>query len=126
MYYVISKNGLLVGVTTENAYSFNLPDVNIHEFDGLIPDLNSMVWNSDSESFVGSGEILTQLAFLNRFTMQERLAIRASTNPIVSDIMKLLEVANFISVKDSSAIQSVYYLASIGLIDQTRISEILQ
>lgn len=124
-FYALSKDGLLVGMTYENPYQFNLVGVSIHEFDGKMPDLNSSVWHSELEEFVQAPGLLSKLDFLNRFTLEERLAIRASTDTIVFDIMKLLEAADFIDVTNQSTIQGVQYLAIAGLIATTRISEVL-
>lgn len=126
MYYVLSKNGVMVGVTKENAYAFNLQDVSIHEFDGDIPDLNSSTWDAASESIINRTDHITRLNFLNRFTIEERITIRASTNPVVFDIMNLLEAAQFVDVNDHSTIQGVNYLASVQLLTQNRVQEILK
>ena len=124
-YYVISRDGVLVGVTKENAYNFNLPNVSIHEFDESIPDLNVSSWDSGTETFtVGVGTI-TKLSFLNRFTITERLAIRASTDPIVNDIMKLLEVAEYVNITDTNTVNGVGYLAMVGLVQPARVAEVL-
>lgn len=125
MYYVISREGVMVGVTKENAYIFNLPNISIHEFDEDIPDLNTSVWDSETETLVTQGGMVTKLTFLNRLTVTERLAIRASTDPVVNDIIKLLEVADFVDTTDNSTIQGVQYLAMVGLITSERISEVL-
>lgn len=125
MYYTITKDGLLVGVTKENAYGFDLPGVSIHEFDGNIPDLNSSVWSDEAGELVSDTKTLTKLLFLNRFTMTERVAIRASTDPIVIDILSLLEIAEYVDVNDQNTMQGVGYLAMIGLIANERVAEIL-
>lgn len=124
MYYAISKNGKLVGVTTENAYNFNLPDVSIHEFDGPIPDLNSTMWDDQSETLIANPTMITKLAFLNRFTLTERMAIRSSTDPIVADIMNLLEIAEYVNLTDPNTTQGVGYLAMVGVIAPNRVTEI--
>lgn len=124
-YHVISRDGVLVGVTKENAYSFNLPNVSIHEFEEDIPDLNISVWDSQSESLITAGGTLTKLNFLNRFTITERLAIRASTDPIVNDIMKLLEVAEYVDTTDTNTINGVGYLSAVGLLASNRVPEVL-
>jgi hypothetical protein len=124
-YYAITRNTELVGITTANAYSFNLPDVSIHEFDGIIPDLNVTVWDFTIEELVERPAALTTLMFLNRFTFQERTAIRGSEDPVVVDIMYLLDAATYVSVTDNNTIQGLGYLAMIGLIAQSRLPEIL-
>jgi hypothetical protein len=124
-YHVITRDDKLVGVTTENAYTFNLPDVSIHEFDGSVPDLNTYEWNPAVDEFTLASTHVTKLGFLNRFTMEERINIRSSQNPIVIDIMNLLEVAENISLTDPTTINSIGYLAYVGLIAPTRVAEIL-
>lgn len=124
-YHVISRDGILVGVTKENAYSFNLPNVSIHEFEEDIPDLNISVWDEATESFIVGAGTISKVTFLSRFSVNERLAIRASTDPIVNDIMKLLEVAEYISTTDPTTINGVNYLAYVGLIAPNRVTEVL-
>ncbi len=125
-YHVITRDGMLVGVTTNNAYSFNLPNVSIHEFEETtIPDLNFNSWNSELEQFVPTSGIYTRREFLLKFTLPERIAIRASQDPVVVDIMNMLDLASYVSIADPATQQSVGYLASIGLINNNRIAEIL-
>jgi hypothetical protein len=124
-YHVITRGTKLVGVTTEDAYTFNLPDVSVHEFDGSIPDLNTYVWNIELEELTLSASVVTRLAFLSRFTLEERINIRSSNDPIVQDIMKLLEATNTVVLTDPTTTMSVGYLAQAGLIAPTRVAEIL-
>lgn len=126
IYYAITRNGVLIGITKENAYAFNLPDVSIHEFDGIIPDLNTSQWDEATESLVSDTSMITKLTFLNRFTMSERMAIRSSTDPIVLDIMNLLEIAEYVDVNDQNTMQGVGYLAMTGLLTNERVAEILR
>lgn len=124
-YYVITRNGVMLGLFKISPYDLALANATIHEFDGPIPDLNTHVWDSALESLVLDSGMLTKLDFLNRFTLNERLAIRASADPVVADIMKLLEVATYVSVHDAATVQGVNYLASVNLVEATRVMEIL-
>lgn len=124
-YHVITRDGVLIGVTTSNAYSFNLPNVSIHEFEDDIPDLNTNTWNPEIEEFEQSIGILSRREFLMRFTLSERISIRASIDPVVLDIMNMLDLASFVNLSDVSTQQSVGYLAQVGLIQPARITEIL-
>lgn len=125
-YHVITRNGILVGVTTSNAYEFNLPDVSIHEFDdAAVPDLTTHTWNQEADQFEMTVGILSKREFLTRFTLSERIAIRESTNPVVIDIRNLLDLAEFVRLNDPETQQSVGYLASIGLVTAQRMQEIL-
>ena len=125
-YYVITKNCQLVGITYEDAYAFGLDaSFSIHEFDGTVPDLNTHVWNDSMEDFSQGGTIITKYQFLARFSMTERVAIRASTDPIVNDFMKILEVVENIDVTNQDTINGVQYLVYAGLITPARAGEIL-
>jgi hypothetical protein len=72
-----------------------------------------------------SGNVKTKLEFLSSFTMSERMAINASTDPVIVDIMKLFDAAQFINLGDQVTINAVYYFASVGVIAATRAQEIL-
>jgi hypothetical protein len=127
MYYVITRDdSIVVGITKHNAYELNLPNVSIHEMEDPIPDLNQHVWNFQTGEFDRAGYIYTKRQFLAKFTLEERTAIRASTDPIVIDIMNMLELAEYVSVIDPTTQQGVGYLAMAGLIAPTRVQEILE
>ncbi len=68
---------------------------------------------------------LTQLAFLRRFTAEERIAIRASTDPVVQDFLHLLELAQEIRLDDYDTMAGVGYLESLGLLDEGRAVAVL-
>lgn len=132
MYYVITRNeDTLIGVTYDNAYLMNIPDSSIHEMDGAIPDLNVHRWDFQLGEFVRTEgvngvSVYSKLQFLSKFTINERIAIGASTNPVVQDIMKMFNLANYIDVDRQDTQQSVGYLAQVGLIQPSRVAEILQ
>lgn len=127
MYYVLTRDdSVLIGITRDNPYTFNLPNVSIHEMDDPIPDLNQHTWNFQTGQFDRAGYIYTKREFLSKLTFEERTAIRASTDPLVQDIINMLELAEYVSIQDPATIQSVQYLAMAGLIQPARVSEILQ
>ena len=66
--------------------------------------------------------------FLMLFTSEERVAIRAERNndPIVSDFFSVLEISEFIDVKEDTTINGVNYLASKNLLTQQRAAAILK
>ncbi len=126
MYYVLTRNGnTFIGLTKDNPYTFNIENISIHEFDGRVPDLNQYVWNYEIEDFERNGTIYTKREFLSKFTLMERSAIRASTDPIVVDIMNMLEMAEYVDVTAAETQQGVGYLALTGLIAAERVQEIL-
>lgn len=126
MYYVITRDdSIVIGITTENAYEFNLPNVSIHEMDGSIPDLNQYAWDHLSGEFVRNGTVYSKREFMTKFTLNERATIRASADPVVIDIMDMLDMAEYINTQDPATIQSVQYLAMAGLIAAERVTEII-
>lgn len=68
---------------------------------------------------------LTKLQFLRRFTASERVAIRASSNPIIIDFMSLLDLALDVRLDDPDTIAGVNYLETLELIGAGRAAEIL-
>lgn len=70
---------------------------------------------------------MTHLYFLSRFTPQERLAIRGSTatDPILDDAMFMFNQAKNIDVELPLTQQLVGYLALQGLIDASRVPQLL-
>ena len=70
---------------------------------------------------------LSPIEFKLRFTAPERVAIYQSTDLIVKDFVSLLDDVRLTQVDLTlqSTIDAVGYLAAQGLIEQTRVSEIL-
>ena len=69
--------------------------------------------------------LLTQLAFLRRFTPQERIAIRSSTDPIIIDFLHLLSLAQDVRLDDLDTVAGVNYLEQQALLAEGRAAEIL-
>lgn len=68
---------------------------------------------------------LTKLQFLRLFTTAERIAIRASSDPVIVDFLQLLDLAQDVRLDDPDTVQGVHYLESEGLIAAGRAAEIL-
>lgn len=68
---------------------------------------------------------ITKLQFLRRFTAEERIAIRASTDPVIVDFMALLDLAEDVRVDDPDTTAAVAYLTALGLLATDRDAEIL-
>ena len=125
-YCVITKNSNLFAIVIGDPYTLGLSnEYSIHEMDGAYPDLNIVSWQDGEGSWVESTDKLTKLKFLNRFTMQERIAIRSSADPIVLDIMNLFDAAEYISTQDTDTVQGIGYLAVVGILTNSRVAEIL-
>lgn len=70
---------------------------------------------------------ITKLAFKQRFTAEERIAIRtaAAVNPIVYDFQDLVDSATYIDLERPDTVAAVNALEQYGLIAEGRASEIL-
>ena len=127
MYYITYKTdtGELVGVSPEDPPS--IEGFTKLSYGDSVPNLDNLIWDKNQTKFVSDprNPVITKLQFLSRFTMQERLAIRASTDPVVQDIMNLLNLATEVNVTDQQTMMGVGYLAMVGLIDNLRVAEIL-
>lgn len=124
-WFVLTKDGQhLVGVTTQNPYVMGLQEgMSVAEFSGQIPDLNFSAWDFGNDVFKST--LTPRLNFMSRFTVAELAAIRNSTDLTVKDIMERMDVQKYINTLDQLTIDSVNYLATLGLIAPERTSEIL-
>jgi hypothetical protein len=68
---------------------------------------------------------MTPLAFLRRFTAEERITIRASTDPLIVDFIALVNLAQDILLDDPDTMRGVGYLEQQGLLAAGRTAEIL-
>ena len=70
---------------------------------------------------------ITKLAFLNRFTSDERIGIRtaAAQSPAIADYLAMLDAAQDIDLTDARTIGGVQALEDAGLIGEGRATEIL-
>ena len=88
------------------------------------------VWNPATLAFdppPPAPLVLTPLQWLMRFTPAERIAIRAArvTDPVVEDIMDLLDKAQEVHPAEPATVQGVQYLVSVGLLTPARGAEVL-
>lgn len=70
---------------------------------------------------------ITKLAFLNRMTADERIAIRAAAqqSPAIHDYMAMLDAAQDVDLTDPRTVGGVHALEAAGLIGVGRAAEIL-
>lgn len=70
---------------------------------------------------------LTPYAFLSRFTLPERITARtlAKTDPVVEDILFMVQNAQGVYLTDASTINGVQYLQTVGVLTEIRAGEIL-
>lgn len=74
-----------------------------------------------------TGAVFSKLAYLRRFTQEERIAIRtaATQSPALADYLALLELAEEIDTRDADTIAAVHLLEQLGLLADGRALEIL-
>jgi len=125
-FYVLTKAGVPVSIVFDPPFPVTDPEISAHTFDEPFPDLNVSSWNPVTERYEVTSNQLTKLMFLNRFTVGERIAIRASTDPIVEDVMQLFDAATYITTTDPSTISALNYLDTAGLLTSARVQEILR
>ncbi len=85
------------------------------------------VWNPTSLSFVTpvNKGILTRLEFLSLLTQPIRTAIRSSSDPVVQDILFLLEMSSQVQLNNPLLIEGLSYLVSVGLLTSAQQTSIL-
>ena len=93
-----------------------------------MPDFAKEEWNPAIQAFFTKhGVGLSKLEYLRRFTVNERVAIRAAAaaNPVLADYLAMLELAQEINLRDTDTIAAVNMLEQAGLIGTGRAAEIL-
>ena len=94
------------------------------------PPQPGKVWNPASLAFdmdpPPEPEIWTPVAFMQRFTAAERIAIRAAerNDPMIEDFFELVRVAGEIRSDHPMIAQGLAYLQSQGLLTAGRAAEI--
>ena len=90
-------------------------------------DYQHTEWTPDAQPVAPTSRTLTQLEYLRRFTVEERVAIRAAAkqNPRLADYLQLMELAQYINTGDADTIAAVTLLEQTGLIAAGRAQEIL-
>jgi len=69
---------------------------------------------------------LTHLQFMTRFTMEERVAIRAAakTDPVIDDFLELLEISDYIYPAHEMTLAGLQYMVSQNLLTSERAVEV--
>ena len=77
--------------------------------------------------FIGGDMRITKLGFKQRFSQDERIAIRTASaaNPVVFDFQDLVDSATFIDLSRKDTVDAVNALEQFGLIAAGRASQIL-
>jgi hypothetical protein len=94
-------------------------------------DVAGIGWDYDGVKFTPAEMPIemkiTKLSFKQRFTAQERIAIRtaAATNPVVYDFQDLVDSATYIDLARADTIDALKQLEQFGLIAEGRSDVIL-
>ena len=130
MYNIITVNGdgIVIGIQqTSSAYTLGANQYFVQTYD---ESLVGQTRNSDgtfTPTTTPPDMRVTKLAFKQRMTAAERIAIRtaATTDAIVYDFMDLVDSATFIDLARQDTQDGVNYLESAGLLAAGRAAQIL-
>ena len=90
-------------------------------------DYQHTEWTPGAPVVERASRVMTKLEYLRRFTVEERVAIRAAAeqNAVLADYLQLMELAQDINTGDPDTIAAVTMLEQAGLIAAGRAQEIL-
>ena len=80
---------------------------------------------SKPENTVAPIRLITKRSFMQRLTMAERIGFRNSTDDVVIDIREDLEYASNVDLDLEALYQGLSYISGIGLLEASRIPELL-
>lgn len=134
MYYIAynpTMGNVLVGIS--ESFFVNTPnDVVVQEIQGDFPDLSRKVWNPSLLQFEDNNNlrVITPTEFMRKFTLDERLAIRAlesSGDLVIKDALELIKgTKDGVNLDDSDVLKTLQYLAYVKQVIQPyRIEEII-
>lgn len=129
MYYtaqIDSNTNRVVSVTetTDPLVGSNFVSINSYDTELLGKVWNGEVFEAPPAVYVQIS-VITKLDFLRRFTSEERINIRSSTNAIVVDFLYLLDLAQDVNLADPDTVAGVNYCESLGLLSVGRALAIL-
>lgn len=85
-------------------------------------------WDRSALTFVPRAQVaavIPTVDFLRRFTVQERVAIRTSPDPVVHDFRHLLDLSERVNMAHPDTSNGIGYLVHVGLLTPERGQEIL-
>ena len=139
-YTIISRGADLIGINPAFGVSFDIEGLTyVSSYDEL-PDLNKFYWDALTNCFLPleATRVLTKLQFRRRFTQEERVMVDAfntsfESHPVLSVEQKAIlrtgledyNVASEVNLDDPSTSQMLTLYAALGIINPSRIVEIL-
>lgn len=123
-YAQLNQNQIAFAITQSSDFMAQHNLVPIHSLDDSV--LGKRWTGQEWEALDRPPDLqLSKLAFLRRFTAEERIAIRASTDPVIVDFLHLLDLAQEVQLDDADTQAGVRYLESAGLLAAGRAEVIL-
>ena len=119
-YYLIDPNGHIL-----NRVVADSPELARAGYHGCQAVTELEAWHQYPETPDTAETQLSRLAFLRRFTAEERIGIRASADPVIVDFLALLDLAQDVSTADPDTQAGIAYLVAQGLLTSTRAESIL-
>lgn len=90
--------------------------------------IEGMGWNPETLEFdipiPAPVRTVTAVEFMQLFTVQERIAIRRSGDPVLEDFLDMVRVAGTIRMDHPMVIQGLGYLTQQGILTPERAAEI--
>jgi len=87
--------------------------------------LTLTTWDGALEEEVEEITIISTRAFMQRFLQPERINLRATTNPIIIDMMEDLHMAAYVNLKYKTLEPGLAYLVIKGYLPPTRVVKML-
>lgn len=119
---IVDANGDLISTGTVIATQQELDERGYHSIP-LSYDPNGMIWDKATQSFIAPpipNSIIPKITFIQRFTAQEFMEIRASTDPEVQFFMYQLDNATTVEPQGADVHGALAYLVQIKLLTQAR------
>lgn len=100
-----------------------------------LSDLINRMWDKTTHTFIYKPDILrscTVHEFMNRFTAQERIAIRLASEAqteigmALADYFDVLKVSTYVDLDSQELFGGLNFLVYMGLIDISRVAQILE
>jgi len=68
---------------------------------------------------------ITKRAFMKRFTLTERIAIRNSVDDVIIDVYEDLKLASYVELDTQDVSDALNYMVSVGILESSRVDEML-
>jgi hypothetical protein len=124
---VLNESGIITNVTVVSSIGPNMLGVGSHLgisdfYEESLADLDNL---SLSEEITTPVLEITKRAFMKRFTLTERIAIRKSTDDVIIDVYEDLKLASYVELNTQDVSDALNYMVSVGILESSRVDEML-